>query len=165
MLGVSACLLATLIGCGKTDPVKDELYTFVNEDLAAVKTEQNAAINEYNGYFAQEDVDTDALLAALDSSIIPAYEGVLEELNAIETSTDEVGALKTQYVEGATLQLEALRLTKEAIENGNVDALSEASAKIQEAKVAFSDYQSDLRILASEHNLQIQNDTVDETNE
>lgn len=155
LTGLMLCTAA----CGKSDAVKDDLYTYLN-NMQPVQELQKEAINEYNGYVNNNDSNSQELLTALQNSIIPKYESYLTELNAITAETEEVQNVKNVCVNGANKQMDALKKVAEAIEACDTDILAEADALITESESIFTDYENQLNTLAGEHDINLVNDNA-----
>lgn len=154
---ILAGLMLSLTACGKADAVKDDLYTYLT-DMSEVQNLQKAAINEYNVHVAGDDADSQQLLTALRTSIIPKYENYLAELDAVPAETEEVQEVKSICVDGANKQLDALTKVAEAIEACDTDMLNEADTLIVESEALFSDYENKLSALATEHEITLVSD-------
>lgn len=155
LTGIMLCTAA----CGKGDAVKDDLYTYLS-NMQPIQELQKEAINEYNGYVNNNDSNSQELLTALQSSIIPKYENYLTELNAVAAETEEVQNVKTVCLNGANKQMDALKKVAEAIESCDTDILAEADALITESETIFTDYENQLNTLAGEHDISlVNNDT------
>lgn len=152
LTGLMFCITA----CGKTDTVKDDLYTYLS-DMQSVQELQKEAINEYNGYVSNEEANSQELLAALQSSIIPKYQSYLSGLNALAPETEEVQNVKAVCVNGANKQMDALNKVVEAIEACDTDILAEADTLISESEAIFTDYENQLNTLAGEHDINLVN--------
>lgn len=150
-----AIMMFCLTGCGK-DKIKDDLYSFLSEELPAVQEKQVEAVNTYNEYFSAEDMDSAQLLTLLNDTILPEYEEYMTELNAIEVSTDEVKTIKEKYVESAQYQYDAMKTVKDAIENADSDKLTEANDLLEKAKTSLNEYNTQVVELAEAHNITIQ---------
>ena len=137
LLAALTGLICCMTACGKSDAVKDDLYSYLTDMT-----------------------DIQQLLQALNDSIIPKYETYVSELNALAPETEEVQEVKAVCVNGANKQLEALNKVAEAIEACDTDILSEADALIAEAEGMFADYEGQLNILASEHEITLVNGSV-----
>jgi prophage DNA circulation protein len=122
------------------------------EDIQAV---QQQAINEYNSYVNDSESDSQELLTALNSSVIPTYESYLEQLNTVAPETEEVQNVKAICVEGANKQLEALNKVVEAIQACDTGMLTEADTLIAESESIFSEYENALSVLASDHEISL----------
>lgn len=147
-------LVASLTACGKSDPVKDDLYTYL-EQMEEIQALQQQAINEYNSYVNDSESDSQELYAALNDSIIPTYETYIEQLNAVAPETEEVQNVKAICVDGANKQLEALNKVLKAIEACDTNMLLEADALIADSESIFADYENQLSTLASGHEISL----------
>ena len=94
-----------LTGC--SNPVADELTKFVNEDMAVV-IENYTAITEEAGLW--ETYEEDAQMTdSINNVLLPLVEENLNILSKITLETDEVKALKAQFVEVMNAYKEAVR--------------------------------------------------------
>lgn len=152
LTGLMLCITA----CGKSDAVKDDLYTYLS-DMQSVQELQKEAINEYNAYVNNADANSQELLSALQSSIIPKYENYLTQLNEVTAETEEVQNVKAVCVNGANKQMDALKKVAEAIEACDTDILSEADTLITESETILTDYENQLNTLAGEHDISLVN--------
>ena len=150
---VSVGMLAGFTACGaKSDPVKDDLYNYLNE-METIQTVQQQAINEYNSYVNNKESDSQELLTALESNIIPNYENYISQLNALAPETEEVQNVKAVCVNGANKQLDALNKVVEAIKACDTNMLTEADILIGESETIFADYEKQLSDLAAQHEI------------
>lgn len=154
LIGTMICLGA----CGKNDEVKDDLVTYINDMTEAQKLQQEA-IDTYNSYVNDPEMDSQELLTALTDTIIPKYSEYLDAINALAPATTEVTDVKLACVEGANKQYAALAKVKEAIEACDSDMLTEADSLIQESVQLFQDYETQLNTLAEEHEVTLINGT------
>jgi hypothetical protein len=164
-------LVAGLVGCGKksvddSDPyaaIRDEVVTFVNEDLAAISAERDEAVAVYNDYFTSDNKEPEAFLETLNNDAIPKMQSFVDELTNIETTTDEVTELKNLYLQGSQKQLDAMNKVAAAITEENTDYLTEADNDITESKSYFTQYESQLKLLAIDCNITINGSFSDDT--
>lgn len=162
MLALTVALACTAFGCGKKetkeDPaaaLKSDIVEFVNEELPAIKSQRDSAISSYNAYFSSEDMELDAFLNDLKNTALPGMESYIEQLTAIEVSTDEVAALKDLYLQSSRKQYEAMRLVVSAIESENPDYLTQADLLIAESESLLGQYEEQLKTLASDNGITI----------
>ncbi|MBE5944663.1 MAG: hypothetical protein E7258_07060 [Lachnospiraceae bacterium] len=161
LLALSVVLVFSMVGCGKDDnkkepiSVKEDLVEFVNEELPTISSYRSDAITAYNGYFVTDDVDTTALLTDLQTNIIPNMESYIAGLTAIEVETTEVISLKDLYMQGAQTQLDAMKMVEAAITEENQEYLAQADALILEAQGYYTQYETELKSLAAENNVNI----------
>ena len=152
---VAVCLTGLMLSataCGKSDPVKDDLYTYLT-DMSDAQALQKEAIDEYNAKVSGEDADSQQLLTALNDTIIPKYQEYLDALDAVAPETEEVQAVKAVCVDGASKQMEALQKVAEAITDCDTDMLNDADDLIAESETIFADYESQVQALADEHEI------------
>jgi hypothetical protein len=79
----------------------------------------------------------------------------VDELTAIETTSDEVTELKNLYLQGSQKQLDAMNKVATAITEESTDYLTEADNDITESKSYFTQYESQLKLLAIDCNITI----------
>lgn len=151
----------SITACGKeeADPIKEDLEQYLSTDLPAIQGEQQAAIDAYNNYFTQENPDSQELLTALNTDIIPKYEQFLSKLSSISPETEEVNAIKEQYYKSCSLQYDALVQVAKSLEDCDSDLLEAANDLIKQSKSELAAYESQLNILASEHQIILNNGT------
>ncbi len=159
---LSVALVFSAVGCGDKNKEKDEqvsvqedLVEFVNEELPAIETYRSTAVNSYNAYFVSEDIDTGVFLSDLQSTMIPNMETYIAELTAVEVATEEVTALKDLYLQAAQKQCEAMQQVATAISEQDPQYLEQADTLIAEAQSLITQYESQLKILAIDNDVQI----------
>ncbi len=164
IISMVLALSAALCGCGKkekekkdTVSVKDDVVEFVNDELAPIETDRNNAIAIYNSYFATEDVDLEIFVTNMKDNAIPSMETYISNLTTIEVSTDEVTALKNICLQSAQKQYDAMKKVVLAIEEQNPEYLTEAETLITEAEASIYQYETQLKLLAEENDIVIQN--------
>lgn len=147
-----AGLMLSATACGKSDPVKDDLYNYLTL-MSGAQTLQKEAIDEYNAKVSGEDADSQQLLTALNDTIIPKYQEYLDALDATAPETEEVQAVRAICVDGSNKQMEALQKVAEAITDCDTDMLNDADDMIAEAESLFVDYESQVQALADSHEI------------
>jgi hypothetical protein len=171
MMAAGLSLVAGLAGCGKeaveeedtSAAIRDEVVSFVNEDLAAISPERDEAVAVYNDYFTSDNKEPQAFLETLNNDAIPKMQGFVDELTAVETESDEVANLKSLYLQGSQKQLDAMNKVAQAISEENTDYLTEADDDITESKSYFTQYESALKLLAIDCNITINGSFTDST--
>jgi hypothetical protein len=171
MMAAGLSLVAGLAGCGKeaageedtSAAIRDEVVSFVNEDLAAISPERDEAVAVYNDYFTSDNKEPQAFLETLNNDAIPKMQSFVDELTAVETESDEVANLKSLYLQGSQKQLDAMNKVAQAISEENTDYLTEADDDITESKSYFTQYESALKLLAIDCNITINGSFTDST--
>ncbi|MGN0151006.1 MAG: hypothetical protein ACI39Q_00910 [Wujia sp.] len=156
-------LACAVVGCGKKedkdDPkaaVRQDVVEFVNDELPAISADRDHALGVYNSYFENDDVDIKSFLSDLQNTAIPEMETYITNLSAIEVATDEVTGLKDLYVQCAQKQCDAMKMVASAIEEENPEFLTQADEMISEASGLLTQYESQLRLLAVDNDIEIQ---------
>lgn len=157
--------LASFTACGKEKndeqkSVKDDLIELVGTEIPDAEKKEIEAMNTYNGYFTgKSEVDTAALLADLENTIIPKYEEFMTSVEAIEVEFDEVLAIKELYYSSMDYQLQALRQVAEALKEEDADYQDEAASLLEQAEGKYAEYLAAVESLASENNITIKNNS------
>lgn len=158
-------VIASFTACGKEKKeeqksVKDDLIELVGTEIPDAEKKEIEAMNTYNGYFAGEsEVDTAALLADLENTIIPKYKEFMTSVEAIEVEFDEVTAIKELYYSSMDYQLQALLQVEEALKEEDADYQNEAAALLEQAEGKYAEYLAAVEKLASENNVTIKNNS------
>ena len=166
---MSVLMICVLAACGKKDKqqdkeddayaeIKPDLVEFVNKELPAIEGDRNTDVSIYNSYFASSDVKLEQFSSDLQNTAIPKMQTYMDNLNAIEVSTDEVKALKDIYVQSSQKQLDAMNKVAAAINEQNPDYLAEADTMIKESEELLIQYQTELRTLAMNAGITVNGD-------
>jgi hypothetical protein len=164
-------IITGLVGCGKKsedDPyadIREEVVSFVNEDLASISSDRDDAVAIYNDYFTSDNKEPQVFLDSLNNEAIPKMQTFVDNLTAIETESDEVANLKSLYLQGSQKQLDAMNKVALAITEENTDYLTEADNDISESKSYFTQYESALKLLAIDCNITINGSFTDASSE
>lgn len=152
-------LACAFTGCGKKEEtvnkVQEEIVTFVNESLPAINSDRENAIAVYNTYFTSEDADLQQYLANLNDTAIPDMETYVANVTAIETESEEVTNLKSLYLQSVQKECDAMKMIASAIEEDNVEFLTQAETMMKDAQSYMTQYQSQLKILAIDNDITI----------
>lgn len=81
-------LLFVLSGCG--NQVQDDLLNHINNDLASIVDLETKAINEYESVTGNNYTNDEDLYLHLQDVVLPAYQTIIEEAEAIYPETQEV---------------------------------------------------------------------------
>ena len=163
IIALMSMLLCLFAGCGKKKEeettedndkaLKDEVVEFVNVKLPAIESDRNNAVAIYNSYFETENVDLEQFSSDLQGTAIPDMQKYVDNLSAIEVTTDEVKNLKDLYLQSAQKQLDAMNKVASAINEENPDYLTEADQLIKESEDLILQYQTQLRTIAMEKDI------------
>lgn len=153
--------LFILTGCF-SDPVQDDLLNYVNEELPRASQLEAEAVSAYQSVTGANYTDDYTLYDVLSLEVIPTYNEFIKELESIHMETDEVNELHEEYIEAANIQYNAFVKTLTAIENQDRQIIEEANSMLEEARSKIRNYNTELKKLAKEHNVELeQEDIVD----
>lgn len=164
IIALAVSMVGALAGCGnkkkeaeKDDPnaaIRNEIVSFVNEDLPAITPDRDEAVGIYNQY-STGTTDPEQFKSALISEAIPKMQTFVDALITIETKTQQASELKNLYLQGSQKQLDAMNKVVAAISEENPDYLSEADSLITESNTFFSQYESQLRLFSVDYGITI----------
>jgi len=154
---LATVLLLLLAGCGK-DPVQEDLLNYVNEDLPAVAELETDAMNAYDSVTGSNYTDDLTTYNTIVEEVIPTYNEFIKELEAISVETDEVSKVHEQYIDVANLQSSAFVNITDALKKGDMGLIADANDQLTEARKGMREYKSDLKKLAKEHDVTLENE-------
>ncbi|SHH96612.1 hypothetical protein [Desulfosporosinus lacus] len=148
--------ITMLIGCGKTDPVQEDLINYINNQMPTLLELQDKVSKEYE-VSVEKNVDDAAGAVKLKDVIIPASNELLTKAKAIIPATEEVRKVHSEYIEVITQQDESFKLLLQVFEAGKnndltlMDTLNEKLKNISEKP---NNYSTDLEALKKEHKVE-----------
>jgi hypothetical protein len=143
-----------LSGCG--DPVQDELLDYVNEKMPALADEETEIVGKYAAVTGMNYTADQTLYDVLKEEIIPEYNAFINDLEAVEISTDELRKIHEDYIEATNIQASAFLLIVTAIENQDSGMINEANEKLNTARKMMRDYKTEVEKLAKEHDVNLE---------
>jgi hypothetical protein len=154
---LSICLLFTVLfsftGCSE-DKVQKDLLNYINKEMKPLAKVEEQIIAEYESETGDNYTDDESLYNALNDSIIPQYNDFIEQIEAITPETPEVTKVHNVYIDAANTQAAAFVQALGALENQDLDAMSEVNEKLSKARAGMRDYSLQLEELAKEHNVE-----------
>jgi len=149
-----ALISAILAGCG-SNPVQDDLIHYINEEVLPLADEENAITGAYESVTGENYVDDESLYAELET-LIPKYRDYVAKIEEINPETDEVKELHELYIAASNKQYNAMVQISAALENQDVNLVSEANGKLDEARSGMREYRNRLEALAKEHDVEFE---------
>lgn len=148
-------LCAGLIGC--SNPIKDELLTYINDDLSKLAEMENTAISTFESVTGQNYKDDASLYNALIETVIPNYSKLTSELEtiALKLKTPEIRKLNEKYIEGANLQSNAFVTFRVALEEGDSSKVLAANEKLDQGRKLIREFITELNDLCSKNGVQL----------
>ncbi|WP_051506911.1 hypothetical protein [Saccharibacillus sacchari] len=147
--GSAENILAQVTG---NDPVQDDLLNYINEELIPLQTEESALIQKYNEKLDDPN-SGDAELYDTLQSIIPDYKELIERIESIQPETPEVRELHEMYIATANKQYNAMVQMQAATEKHDMNIVSEANEKLDEARRGEREFSNALEKLSKAHNV------------
>lgn len=148
-------VLFLLTACG--NPVQDDLLSYINDDIQPLADLEIEAMEAYDSVTGANYTDDDTTYNTLVDEVIPKYSELIDELEAIMPETDEVSKLHDQYIDAANIQHSAFVTILDALEKGDTGLITEANEKLAEARKGIRAYQQNLKKLAKENNVELDN--------
>jgi hypothetical protein len=117
-------LLVVLVGC--SNPITEDLLTYINTELPKVAQYENDTIAAYDSVSGANYTDDYTMYEALTETIIPTYRELVNGIEAItlKLKTKEVRDLNEKYVEAATLQMNGFVVLMNALETQDSSLLT-----------------------------------------
>lgn len=155
VLVVFLLLMSTLVGCG-SNPVQDDLITYINDSLPSLAEQELEAIELYESVSGPNYIDDETMYYTIFDEVIPKYGDFIDDLEKIEVKTDELNEIHELYIEAANLQNSAFLTIITALEEQNSEKINEANGKLTDARKMIRDYQKKLSTLAEENDVEIE---------
>lgn len=145
---------AILAACG-ADPINKDLMSYVNEKLIPIAEIETNLGNDYESFVGDNFVDDDTLSNKLKEVIIPNSTKLLETSEAVQLETEEVKKVHAKYIESIKVQHEAFVLLQEGAQKHDNKKVDEANEKFAQAQKLSDEYNTNLKALAKEHEIEI----------
>ncbi|MBE6694028.1 MAG: hypothetical protein E7589_04620 [Ruminococcaceae bacterium] len=152
VIAVAAVILAIVLFGGE-DAVQSDLLDYINNDMTDVSALDSDVVDLYNK--AKNSVNDYTMYQILCDEVIPKSKELIEKAEAVEIGTDEVKAAHELYLDAINKQNQALTLMLSALENQDYTVLTQANEKLDESRRLMRDYESELKALAKEHDVEI----------
>jgi hypothetical protein len=140
-----------LIGCGKTDPVKEDLLNYINKQLPTLVELESKVITEFAANTGINAPDDATLAAKLKDVIIPGADELLSKVKAIVPATEELRKVHNKYIVIVTEQREAFNLLLQAAQKNDLTLVNTINEKLVNADKLVKEYLADLNALKNAH--------------
>lgn len=148
-------MVSLLTACG-SNPVQDDVITYMNESLPSVAEQELEAIGLYESVSGPNYTDDETMYYTILDEVIPKYRDFIADLEKIEIKTEELAKVHEIYIEAVNIQNSGFLTILTAIEEQDSEKINEANEKLTEARKMIREYQTKLDALAEE------NDVVEE---
>jgi len=153
ILAVLICS-TVLIGCGKSDPIQEDLINYINVEIPTIVDTENKVRTEYSASTGTNYIDDASLGAKLKDVVIPTSNELVTKAKAIVPKTDEVAKLHNKYIALVTEQHEAFNLFLKAVQTSDAALVTTANEKLKNTEKVAEEYLSELTALKEEHEVE-----------
>ncbi|PUB11706.1 hypothetical protein [Paenisporosarcina sp. OV554] len=155
VLVVFGLLISLLAGCG-SNPIEEDLLTYMNESLPSLSEQEFEAVALYDSVSGPNYTDDETMYYTILYEVIPKYRVFIDNLEKIEIETEELTKIHEIYIEAVNIQNSGFLTILTAIEEQDSEKINEANAKLTEARTMIRDYQNKLDALAEENDVKIE---------
>jgi len=146
-------LFLVLAGCG--NQVQDDLLNYINNDMSSIVDLETKAITEYESVTGDNYTNDEDMYIHLLDVVLPAYQTLIEEAEAIDPDTPEVIQVHELYLEATNTQYNAIVKVLAAIETQDYDLISDANQMLSEGRSEMRNFLNTVQQLAEENNVEI----------
>lgn len=169
LAGSLMVLLLMFAACGSSDSgekvttsssskkvsVKDDLISYVNDNLQDLDARQTEIFNMYDSVSGANYTSDEAMFAKIESEIIPTYQPLITDMEAVRPSTPEVRELHEILISANNTQFNAMSLILAALETGDYAKIEEANTKLDTARKLMRDFANELETLAADNKVEL----------
>jgi hypothetical protein len=155
ILVVFGLMISLLAGCG-SNPVEEDLLTYMNESLPSLSEQELEAVALYDSVSGPNYTDDETMYYTILDEVIPKYRVFIDNLENVEIETEELTKIHEIYIEAVNIQNSGFLTILTAIEEQDSEKINEANAKLTEARTMIRDYQNKLDALAEENDVIIE---------
>ncbi|WP_078551347.1 hypothetical protein [Bacillus alkalicellulosilyticus] len=142
--------LLLLVGC---DPVQDDLISYLNDGIMPLVDLEEEVIAIYESVTGDNYYDDWILYEAIELEIIPKYQNLINQLEAVRPETPEVREVHEIYIKGTNIQYNAMVLMLDALDYQDYALIAEANNMLAEGRATLRQYQNEVERLADKHNV------------
>jgi len=144
---LSVCFLLALVGC--SNPIKEDLLNYINNELPKVVETENTVIAKWDSVSGANYTDDYTMHETLTETIIPTYREFLTAMESItlRLKTKEVRALNEKYVEAVSTQNNAFILLQNILETQDSSKLSDFNERLDKGRKLIREWQVEIQDL------------------
>lgn len=128
-------------------PIRQDLINYESE-IKKISSLEIEAIEAYSNVTEKNFKDDSTLKNTLISKVIPIYSDFADKLRKISPQTVELRNIHQNYIEGATLQLEAFRIIIMGIEKEDRSLIQRASETLEQGKDKIHQWQEGMATIS-----------------
>jgi len=153
-ISVLVMCVAMLTGCGKADPVQEDLINYINKQVPTLVEVENKVTTQYAAITGTNFVDDATLTNKLKDVIIPASTELLTKTKAIVPATEEVRKVHSKYLAVVTEQHEAFNMLLQAAQKHDEKLVETVNGKLSNAEKVSNEYLVELEALKKAHKVE-----------
>ncbi|CAG9620167.1 hypothetical protein [Sutcliffiella rhizosphaerae] len=155
---VLVCLFV-LSACG-SDPIKEDLMSYVNVELLEISSIEREAIDSYSSVSGENYTDDWTMYETMDTISIPTYESFVVKLESIRPQTKELREIHEIYIEGSNAQLQGFKMIRVALKLQSHDKVFEANELLDKGRTKIRQFQTELEDLMEAYNVEYENEPL-----
>lgn len=145
-------LAGFLAGC--SDPVQQEIFHYVNEEVNPISNLEEEAVDYLSSVTGSNYVDDETFYYTMSEEVLPRYDQFVHRLEGIELESEELNEIHALFVEGARLQRESMLLSLQGVEQGDEAVVDEANRLLAEGKAKIDEYIAAMETLTEEYQIE-----------
>ena len=148
---ITICLFLVLAGC--SNPVKDDLLNYINNELPKFADDETTAIEAFDFVSGDNYEDDYTMYEVLDEIVIPHYREFLRGIEGITVrlKTKEVRALNEKYIEAGNTQINAFTLLMNIIETQDSSKITDFNERMDKARRLVTEWQVEIQDLCKKN--------------
>jgi len=147
-------VLGILIGC--SNPIKDDLLNYINNELPKIVESENTVITAWDSVSGDNYSDDYTMYETLTEIIIPTYREFITGLEAItlRLKTKEVRALNEKYIEAVNIDSNAFVLLRNILETQDGSKMIDFNERLDKGRKLVREWQVEITDLCKKNGLQ-----------
>ena len=139
-----------------SNPIRDELLTYVNVELPKIADLETSAVNSYSSVTGSNYKDDETTYKAVRDDVLPKYKEFRDKLEAIsiKLKTTEVRKLNESYIDAANTQLSAFSILLAAIDKQDLTLISQANEKLDKGRKLMRVTLNEFSVLAEKNKVE-----------
>lgn len=155
LLALSIILSLSLISCGSNEK-QDALLKYLNEDLKTAEEYEDIVVTTYDSITGDNYTDDYTLYSELKNTILPNSLKLIDSVESIECSFDELRNVHELYLNAINKQHQAFTIILSALENQDYSQVAEANELLSQARKGVRDYMAELKTLCTDNDVSLE---------
>jgi len=149
-----ACFVLVFAGC--SNPVKEDLLNYINNELPKVGELENIAVAAWDSVSGNNYTDDYTMYDTLTEIVIPKYREFLTGMESITVrlKTSEVRALNEKYIDAITSTNSAFVMLKNILETQDGSRMAEANERLDRGRRLVREWQVEIQDLCRKNGIQ-----------